>query len=50
MYHVYPLKDLIVHNTDSIECMCNPDIDIENGIVIHSAMDRREIFEQKGNV
>lgn len=49
MYHVYPLNDLIEHNTDSIECVCNPDIDVNNGIVIHSAMDRREIFEQKEN-
>jgi len=47
MIHVYPLNDLIEHNTESNECACDPQIDVENMLVIHSAMDRRELFEQK---
>lgn len=43
--HIIPINDLIEHNTESKECMCNPEIDFENEIVIHSAMDRRECFE-----
>ena len=43
--HVYPLNDLIEHNTAGIECPCNPRIDFNDKIVIHAAMDRREVFE-----
>jgi len=48
VYHVYPINDLIEHNTESVDCSCSPTIDVENGIIIHSAMDRREVFEQNG--
>ena len=47
MIHVYPINDLIPHNTESNDCVCNPTIDVENGIVIHDSMDRREAFENK---
>ena len=47
MIHIYPNNDLIEHNTDSHICQCNPKIDFENGLVIHCAMDRREVFEER---
>lgn len=47
--HVYPLNDLIEHNThfkDEFDnCICNPRI--EGLLVIHAAMDRREVYERK---
>ena len=44
--HVYPNNDLIEHNTDNgPDCPCNPEVDIEHMIVIHAAMDRRELYE-----
>jgi len=42
MTHIYPINDVIEHNTDSNECLCNPEIDVENGLVIHTAIDGRE--------
>ena len=42
MIHIYPINDVIEHNTDSEECLCNPDIDVEHGLVIHTAIDGRE--------
>lgn len=44
--HVLPINDLIEHETEGFECQCNPKIDFKNEIVIHSAIDRRECFEQ----
>jgi len=48
--HIYPTNDLIEHNTDSKgtdenPCECNPTIDVEHFLVVHSAMDRREVYE-----
>lgn len=47
--HVYPVNDLIEHNTDFENefstCPCNPKI--EGLLVIHAAMDRRECFEDE---
>lgn len=51
--HVYPFNDLINHTTDSFEegcCVCNPTIDVDNYLVIHDAMDRRECFEEPDEV
>ena len=45
--HIYPLNDLIEHHTEGTECSCNPEIDFDCKLVIHAAMDRREVFEQK---
>ena len=45
--HVFPINDLIEHNTEGFECSCNPVIDFENEIVIHNSLDRRECFEEK---
>ena len=49
MTHIYPLNDLIEHNTESTDCPCNPEIDVENMLVIHCEMDMREVFEKDGN-
>lgn len=46
--HIVPVNDLIEH-TDTEDCSCNPKVEIhENGkLVIHNAIDRREVFEQR---
>lgn len=44
--HIFPINDLIEHNTEGFECPCNPEIDFDNEIVIHSSLDRRECFEE----
>ncbi|NCU33540.1 MAG: hypothetical protein EOM23_11575 [Candidatus Moranbacteria bacterium] len=44
--HVFPVNDLIEHNTKGFWCPCNPKIDFVNEIVIHSALDQRECFEK----
>lgn len=48
-YHVYPVGDLIWHETEAGECPCGPEIELvedENGdmqeLVIHYAFDGRE--------
>jgi hypothetical protein len=50
-WHVFPKNDLIEHNTQSNECPCAPFLDYHFDedfcIVVHSAMDRREVFEAK---
>ena len=47
--HVYPIDDLIEHNTGIVDadycCQCNPKYDWDNCIIIHDAMDRRESFQ-----
>ena len=43
LQHVYPLNDLKEHNTESSNCWCNPRI--EDGVMIHNSLDRREVFE-----
>lgn len=50
--HVFPLDDIVEHITgpnnmefDPPRCICGPSYDVENQIVIHTAMDRRECFE-----
>ncbi len=45
-HHVYPLKDDKPHDTDSLNCKCNPTIDWNNNIVIHNAWDFREVKEE----
>ena len=48
--HVYPINDLIEHNTEGFECPCSPELDFENEIVIHNSLDRRECFEKKSGI
>lgn len=46
IYHVYPINDKEDHS--GIQCKCNPklkNLDNGNTIVIHNAMDGRELFE-----
>lgn len=43
--HVYPVNDHKQHNTDSLYCNCEPEIDWVNKIVIHNAWDMREAQE-----
>ena len=45
--HVFPINDLIEHDIAGFECPCQPKIDFENEIVIHSSLDRREVFEER---
>tara|TARA_Y100000310_G_C20666339_1_gene807700 strand:- start:1282 stop:1554 length:273 start_codon:yes stop_codon:yes gene_type:complete len=46
--HVYPLKDVLEHNTDTnpvddeVLCHCDPKVDVENELIIHNAYDGRE--------
>lgn len=54
--HIYPTNDLIEHETDEYDppCQCNPkynyDFDSDSCLIIHAAMDRREVFEKSGLV
>ena len=49
MIHVIPENDLIEH-TEATDCQCGPTVDVESGIVVHDAMDRREAFEADSDV
>lgn len=42
--HVIPLDDLLPHNEEGTECMCDPVIEVHGGrlIIIHNAYDGRE--------
>lgn len=46
MIHVIPVNGLIEHE-ESAECQCGPSVDPESGVIIHDAMDRREMYEQR---
>lgn len=50
--HVYPLDDWFDHDTESMDCLCEPRVefvDPETGephpepLVIHNALDQREV-------
>lgn len=50
--HVYPVNDLIQHNTDSDECLCGPTVEAvmaDDGscgwMVTHNSLDGREFRE-----
>lgn len=49
MIHVYPVDDLMEHDTTNTgsTCRCEPEIMVENGeiIVIHNSFDGREGME-----
>lgn len=46
--HVVPVNDLLEHNTDSVECWCDPTIEVDGAIliVIHNSFDGREDDEE----
>lgn len=46
MRHIYPIGDEKEHDTESTGCHCDPIIDWEKSLVIHSAFDGRELIEQ----
>ena len=52
--HVYPLSDIVAHETDGNDCPCGPRIKpvpAENGtmgwLVLHHSLDGRELTEPK---
>lgn len=47
--HIVPINDLQEHNTDNHICDCNPELDHENELVIHSAFDGRDLVELAEN-
>lgn len=46
--HVYPLNDLLPHNTEGTECHCDPKIEVVGGslLIVHNSFDGRELREQ----
>lgn len=46
----YPTKDKHRHNYASVECKCNPDVELiqDKLIICHNSFDRREILEELG--
>jgi hypothetical protein len=44
MTHIYPIADLRPHVLEGVDCWCRPRL--EDGLVIHNAMDERETYEQ----
>lgn len=47
--HVFPLDDILPHNTDDSECMCDPEILVEGGalIIVHNSYDGRETNDRE---
>ena len=45
--HVWPDEDFIAHDTDTLDCVCYPELELINGTVLvsHSALDGRENYE-----
>ena len=43
--HIYPVTDLIGHDTDSENCYCRPSVDRDDLLIIHNAIDNREFDE-----
>ncbi len=41
--HVIPIDDLREH--DPSDCWCDPIVN-EDGVVVHNALDRRELYER----
>lgn len=48
--HIWPVNDLKEHDTESLNCECNPLIDWNDMVVVHNAFDRREIIEQANSI
>lgn len=43
--HVYPLNDLREHETEGVDCWCNPEVDDDGQLITHNSLDGREKFE-----
>lgn len=44
LIHILPINDLKPHKETGVDCWCRPIID--DNIVIHNSMDRRELYER----
>ncbi len=44
--HVYPVNDILEHNTKGTACICHPKIN--GNVVIHNSFDGRE-YREKGS-
>jgi hypothetical protein len=56
--HAIPVNDVIEHDTNSLDCVCGPDVEYSHpdtgefyGVpfVIHHSLDGREINDNRGN-
>jgi len=43
--HIYPVNDKYPHNTEDLNCSCNPKYDLKDLLVIHNSWDMREADE-----
>lgn len=45
--HVYPVADLIEHETEGDDCPCGPTVEFVDGgsVVVHHSLDKREATE-----
>lgn len=54
--HVFPLNDLVEHNTDSPDCICGPEVERVEGedgdgwLITYHSLDGREQEEARGEV
>ncbi|WP_170931965.1 hypothetical protein [Brachybacterium massiliense] len=52
-FHVYPVDDLIAHDTETEDCICGPKIELvpsETGdgwLITHNSLDGREAKENR---
>ena len=45
VWHIVPVNDTRDHETDGLDCWCNPDYDEWEGLITHNALDGREAYE-----
>ena len=45
--HVIPMNDLIEHDTETKYCQCGPTVEWDKLVVIHKAIDGRDVFERQ---
>lgn len=45
VWHIVPVNDMRDHETDGLDCWCNPDYDEWEGLITHNALDGREAYE-----
>lgn len=43
--HVVPCNDLRAHVEVGVACWCHPTVEVEDGVVVHNALDQRELVE-----
>jgi hypothetical protein len=50
--HVYPVNDLVEHETGGDDCVCGPDVEFVDGggiLISHHSLDGRELTEPDGS-